>query len=137
LITILVIAVYPAHRRQQHILVEEALQFVGVAASVRVVKSLSLYHQIHLETNSEFWGEADLHGAAVWLLVLERSRDAVTMLHQINSLIGSLAVTHNSRSTCGQRSISDLVASSIGKLYNGFAVSLVFTLLNITLYNVK
>ena len=71
LIGVLVVRIRPADRGQQHIFAERAFELVGVAAAVRIVDLLPLERHIRAQPVGEFRREADLHGTAVRLLLVE------------------------------------------------------------------
>ncbi len=81
LITFLIIAVHPAHRSEQHILIQGALELIGIAAAVRIVQPLASKFQIRLEARGEFRCETYLHRAAVRFLMIKRGQHAVAMFH--------------------------------------------------------
>ena len=78
-----VIRIRPADRSQQQILVQGQFQVVGVAAAVRIVLCTIVLPHVFAQPHGELRCEADLHGAAVGLFVVQCQSDAISMFHDL------------------------------------------------------
>src|ERR1035437_4255809 len=75
-----VVAIGPADRSEQLVLIQSHLQVVGVAAAMRVMRHLAAEVHVLPQALREFRREAGLEWATVRLDVVERGGHAVAML---------------------------------------------------------